>query len=140
MADVADILMRLAKVKKTGPDSWHASCPSHADKSPSLTIKEVSDGRILMHCFGGCETDSVLGAIGLEFADLFPEKLGEFTRIPNAFTTMDALRALETEAALIAIVAGDIADGKPISAQDADRAALAAGRIKYAREFVYGGN
>jgi hypothetical protein len=33
----------------------------------------VEDGRVLLHCFGGCETIDVLGALGLEWKDLFSE-------------------------------------------------------------------
>jgi len=48
------IITRLDGVKSTGQDRWIAKCPSHEDKSPSLTIREVDD-RLLIHCFAGCE-------------------------------------------------------------------------------------
>jgi DNA primase len=53
---------------------WLAQCPAHADRSPSLSIREGRDGHVLMHCFAGCETREVLGALGLSFSDLFPRK------------------------------------------------------------------
>ena len=46
------LLNGLSKVKGR-KGSWTASCPAHADKSPSLAIRQVEDGRILLHCFGG---------------------------------------------------------------------------------------
>ena len=67
-----NILTRLDKVKKT-PRGFVARCPAHRDKSPSLAISEAPDGRVLLHCFGGCRTEDVLAAIGLELKDLFPE-------------------------------------------------------------------
>jgi len=47
------VLDRLDKVKQTGPDRWIACCPAHDDKSPSLAVRELDDGRILLHDFGG---------------------------------------------------------------------------------------
>lgn len=41
---------------------WSARCPAHDDKSPSLSISE-KDGRILVHCFGGCDQDQVIKAL-----------------------------------------------------------------------------
>jgi len=37
-----------------------------------LSVK-LADGKILLHCFGGCATDQVLAALGLELQDLFPD-------------------------------------------------------------------
>ena len=64
---------RLDKVKSTGSDKWLSCCPSHEDKSPSLTIKELPDGRVLIHCFAGCSPIEILNAVGLTMAELFPE-------------------------------------------------------------------
>ncbi len=70
---VDNLLLRLDKVKPVGKCRWLACCPAHADKSPSLSIRELDDGRVLVHCFGGCSSYSVLEAIGLTINDLFPE-------------------------------------------------------------------
>lgn len=66
------VLERLHKVKQAGSGKWKACCPAHDDKDPSLSIKEGSDGRVLLHCWAGCETRDVTAAIGLELRDLFP--------------------------------------------------------------------
>jgi hypothetical protein len=42
------------------------------DSRASLSIAEGGDGRVLMHCFAGCDTEAILAAIGLEMFDLFP--------------------------------------------------------------------
>jgi len=68
------LLNQLHKVRKSGPDSWMACCPSHEDRTPSLRITEGSDGHILIHCFAGCSAMEVMGAAGLEMTDLFPER------------------------------------------------------------------
>jgi DNA primase len=53
------------------PEQWKARCPGHDDRVPSLTITQGDDGRTLIHCFGGCQTAQVLGAVGLHLRDLF---------------------------------------------------------------------
>jgi DNA primase len=74
-----DLISRLDKVKpsRSKPRHWIARCPAHEDKSPSLAIREMDDGRILLKCFCGCPTSDVLAALGLEFSDLYPEPLPE---------------------------------------------------------------
>jgi hypothetical protein len=52
-----------------GHGSWQ--CPSHADRSPSLRVREGDDGRVLIFCFAGCETAEVVAALGLRVRDLF---------------------------------------------------------------------
>jgi DNA primase len=51
---------------------WQARCPAHADKSPSLTICEGQDHRLLIHCFGGCTVTEICTALHLTLRDLFP--------------------------------------------------------------------
>jgi hypothetical protein len=133
--EITAFLSRLEAVR--GRDgSWSARCPAHADRSPSLSVKELGDGRILIHCFGGCGTDAILGALGLGIGDLFAEPLAQ--HLPQRrgdFTARDALRGLTFESSVVAIAAADIADGKPV---DSSRVCLAAGRIAEALEFVHG--
>ena len=68
------VLQKFERVKETTPGKFVALCTGHADKSPSLTIRETDDGRVLLHCFAGCPTEHVLAGAGLTFADLFPER------------------------------------------------------------------
>jgi hypothetical protein len=135
------LLSRLDKVRAgNAVGRWNACCPAHQDRSPSLTIRLEDDGRILLHCFAGCEPDAVLSAIGLQFSDLFPEPLTrEFLpRIPAPFSPLDALKCLTAESSIVAIAASDIVNGKPLDAQDLDRVATAAGRIATALEVIHG--
>lgn len=53
-------------------NSWVARCPAHLDRSPSLSIAEGNDGRVLVKCFAGCPTQAVLEALNLGWRDLFP--------------------------------------------------------------------
>lgn len=75
MSDIAELLTRLDKVTGKFP-KWKAICPAHADKSPSLSIKEISDGTILIHCFAGCGPSDIMDAIGMSLSELFPERAG----------------------------------------------------------------
>jgi hypothetical protein len=132
--DVDALLSRLEGVRGRN-GSWSARCPAHADRSPSLSVKALDDGRILMHCFGGCGTDAVLGALGLAMTDLFPQRLGDFAPRRGVFSASDALRGLAFESSVVALAAVDIAEGRNV---DGRRVATAAGRIATALEFVHG--
>ena len=66
------VLARLQGVKRNG-SGWVAGCPAHEDRSPSLSIGEGRDGKILLHCFGGCTSEAVCDSLGLSLADLFSE-------------------------------------------------------------------
>jgi DNA primase len=74
MSNLDKVLSRLDMVKRIGDGRYKALCPAHDDRTPSLAIKDA-DGRILLHCFCGCETIDVLGAIGLDFTDIMPEEV-----------------------------------------------------------------
>lgn len=69
---IEQILDRLDHCSSTGNDQWHALCPGHDDRSPSLSIKAKSDGRVLIHCHAGCGAIDILNAIGLDFNALYP--------------------------------------------------------------------
>lgn len=105
-----------------------------------MTVRQLPDGRTLMHCFAGCETAAILDALGLTFSDLFPEPLTResLPRTRGGIGAHEALQCLRTESAIVAITASDVASGKALSAVDADRAATAAGRIASALEAMHG--
>ncbi len=64
-----EVLGQLTNVTEEG-DEYRAICPAHNDHNPSLSIR-LSGNRILIHCFAGCSTESILQAIGLEMRKLF---------------------------------------------------------------------
>lgn len=45
-------------------------CPAHKDDNPSLCITVADDGKILLHCFAGCTTESVMQKLGLDMSIL----------------------------------------------------------------------
>ena len=142
MTPIEGLLQKLDKVKGRN-GSWTARCPAHADKGPSLAIREADDGRILLHCFAGCETAAVLGAVGMDMTDLFPpdEKRREYpvTGKPSmkpAFFASDLMRIIGFEALVVQIVAFDIANGKPLSKETQDRMLVAYQRIDEAMRYA----
>lgn len=42
---------------------WIARCPAHDDSTPSLSIRETRDGKLLVHCHAGCEQTAVIDAL-----------------------------------------------------------------------------
>ena len=75
MRPVDLVLDRLEGVKQRG-ESYQALCPAHDDNEPSLSVAEGEDGRALLKCFAGCETEDVVAALGLEMKDLFERRNG----------------------------------------------------------------
>ena len=138
MSQIENIISRLQKVKGRN-GSWTACCPAHEDRSPSLAIRETPDGRILLHCFGGCSTESVLGAIGMDLTDLFPPTNDyDYTQprkpLAQRFYASDMLRVIKFEASIVAIAAYDMSQGKTLHEKDLARLKLASLRINEACE------
>ena len=109
------LVERLEHCKPSGKGRWLARCPAHADKSPSLSIKETSDGRVLVHCFAGCGALDVISALDLEWDDLFPEDLTENyrkTRRQHQYTADELV---------VEIAKSDMAKGIKLNTEDRQR-------------------
>jgi hypothetical protein len=137
------LLDRLDGVRQSGPGRWLARCPAHEDRRPSLSIRELDDGRCLLHDFGGCDTEAVLGALGLEMQALFPEPLPEtrqgtgyaptHSRIPAG----DLLVMLDHEALVLWLIANDVVrQGAIPTKEQIARLAQCSARIGAARDLV----
>jgi len=128
---ISDFISRLEKVRQGSKQSYSALCPAHEDSQPSLSIREGSDGRILVTCFAGCTIDEICSALEIEVADLFPEKLEHHSQPrPIRMALSDALRMLETEALIVALAAEDAANKGEC---DRDRLWVALARIEEVR-------
>ena len=125
------LLPLLDRVKRTSATTWLASCPTREDKRPSLTIRELDDGRILLHDFGGDRVEEILAAIGLTFGDLYPPRAVDHHVKPERrpFNAADAFRAVSFEATIVALAGAAIIAGEPINTFDKDRLLIAVGRI-----------
>ena len=137
--NIDKLLSRLEKVKQTGGGIWSASCPAHQDKSPSLRITEKPDGRILIHCFAECAPLDILMAVGLEFSDLFPERLVDhISPLRKPFPAADVLEALSTETLIVAMTADRMFNNKDMTVGDWNRLRVASQRILAGRDIANG--
>jgi hypothetical protein len=57
----AAAIARALHARRSGR-GWIARCPGHEDRTPSLSIIE-RDGKVLIHCFGGCGSAHVIVAL-----------------------------------------------------------------------------
>ena len=123
------LLSQLTGVRRTGSGRWIAKCPAHNDRSPSLSVRELNDGRILVHCFASCEVGSILAAVDLGFSDLYPERPISHRERGIRFNPRDLLLLVAREAWVVALAAEDISRGKPLNSPDHKRLLSAVGRI-----------
>jgi hypothetical protein len=142
MTPVENLISRLDKVKGRN-GSWTARCPAHEDKGPSLAVRENEDGRILLHCFAGCNIADVLGAMGMDMTDLFPpdSKRRDYPAegkpsMKPAFFASDLMRIIHFEALVVQIVAFDIANSKPVTEETRERMLTAYQRIDEAVRYA----
>lgn len=139
------LLARLDGVKKSGRNH-RALCPSCGGRSDKLSVTETDDGRVLMHCFAGCSAADVLSALGLQLADLFPERLAPDTpdgrraakRALREASWGAAVIILDIEATVVLLAARQLAAGTPLAAGDLDHLRTAAARIDDARMVLRG--
>ncbi len=117
------LLTQLDNVKQTGKGKWLARCPAHADKSPSLAIKEIDD-RILLHCFSGCEVAQIVNSVGLHMEDLFPDRVADpyrpVSRIPK-FSAYELFPLLVQEGMILALACQDLMKNGLLSVADYQR-------------------
>jgi len=131
MSGVDNLLSRLDRVRKTGRDRWTACCPAHADKGPSLSVREMDDGRTLVHCFAGCGVEEVLAALGMTIDGLFPERAisDRRPRERKPYSMRDLVVALRHELTICWTLLSALHAGLPITDADRARAGVAVDRV-----------
>lgn len=63
--------------------SFAACCPAHGDSNPSLSLRLCKDGRILMHCFAGCDIREIIDPLEMDMVDLAPDASGDGREPPQ---------------------------------------------------------
>lgn len=138
---VDTLLENLQKVKKTGASKWQACCPSHHDRSPSLSIRELDDGRVLIHCHAGCGAMEILNVLGLDWAALHASKsFGDqsYKPIRKPWNASDVLSALAFEILLAWNFSKAMCDGKILSGPEHNRLLTCASRMQKGLEVLNG--
>jgi hypothetical protein len=133
---IDEVLSRLEGVRAAGPGKWSARCPAHDDDRPSLWVYENADGMVGLTCFAECSALDVIDAIGLDWGDLFAEKLRptKSTTEPRRstmprMTAAECLRQLDDEALAVELAAYRISRGEGDFGEWAERLEQAARRI-----------
>ena len=130
------LLSRIDGVRETAPDQYAARCPSHDDKSPSLSVRAVDD-RVLVHCFSGCDAEEIMAAVGLSLSDLFDKPLERGPiRKRDRWRERGLLKQLMPDVDVILIAANQVIEGSPLSGVDHQRLCDAHKRIVSAWEMV----
>jgi hypothetical protein len=124
------LVTRLSGVRMTGQHRGIALCPAHPDRSPSLSFREIDDGRVLIKCFSGCGAIDVLDSLGLTWSALFPD--GKYQSAPASQSKIpagDLLKIVHEETLVVGTIAADILSRRSISELDWNRLSVAVGRI-----------
>lgn len=133
MSDINDLLSRLKQVKKIAATSWKACCPAHDDRSPSMSIKETSEGAILIHCFAGCSVADIVDSVGLTMVDLFPAPLDRSVHVikgnKHAFNAREAVSYMAQQSLFVAACCVVLREQGFLPEKDKDRLMEISGRL-----------
>ena len=58
----AEIIARSLGARRSGA-GWMARCPAHDDRSPSLSLRDSGDDRVLVYCHAGCDQRRVIDSL-----------------------------------------------------------------------------
>ncbi len=134
-ASAEPLLQRLDGVQRSG-NGWRARCPACEGRSRKLSVAESGD-RVLVHCFGGCESSAVLQAVGLSWAAIMPprtwpvspEERRKARRAIRECGWSAALQTLALESRVVLIAARQLARWEPLNEEDDQRLGQAVERI-----------
>jgi hypothetical protein len=135
--NINDFLSYFEKSYRSGKDEYQCLCPAHNDKTASLSIKNLPDERILIHCFAGCAANDILGAVGLTFDDIVPKRLGDFKPVSKPFNPYAVLKAISNETLLVALAGLEVSNGKTLPQEDKDRLMIAVNRLREAYQICH---
>ena len=120
-ARAASIAKALGGRKAGG--GWTARCPAHDDRTPSLSIREADDNKVLVRCHAGCDQERVIAALrgrGL-WAENGRRSLSRMARRTPIERKPDNDDAKRTQAALAIWQSAKPAQGTPVETYLASR-------------------
>lgn len=132
-----EILSHFDRVRATSKNNaYNCLCPAHDDRNASLSIKIQDDGRILMHCFAGCDIESILGAVGLSLDDIIPQRIDLLKPSGKAFNPFAILKTMKDEALFVYMCANEIEQGKTLQSSDKEKLLDTISKLKEAYEYA----
>jgi putative DNA primase/helicase len=58
----AEAIAKALGGRKAG-SGWTARCPTHDDRTPSLSIRDAKDNKVLVRCHAGCDQERLITAL-----------------------------------------------------------------------------
>ena len=82
---------------------WTAHCPAHDDRTPSLSLCDTDDGKVLVYCHAGCKQNDVIAS--LRVLGLWPQTITRLIKyaapaLKSKWTKLDYEDNNRTRAAL----------------------------------------
>lgn len=145
VSQLSPLDMLLSRLEGVKPYSkgWRARCPAHgSERNQALAIAGGDDGRVLLHCFAGCEPLAIVHAIDLELQSLFPQRITanlspaqrrDLRQTAKQSQWYAALSVLDLEAKIVQIAGTQIRSGIPLDDNDNALLNQAIDRIESAR-------
>ena len=118
----AETIAKALGGRKAG-SGWTARCPAHDDRTPSLSIRDADDNKVLVRCHAGCDQERVIAALrarGL-WAENGPRSLSRMARRTPVERKPDQDDARRSEAALAIWQSAKPAQGTPVETYLASR-------------------
>jgi putative DNA primase/helicase len=118
----AEAIAKALGGRKAG-SGWSARCPAHDDRTPSLSIRDADDNKVLVRCYAGCDQERVIMALrtrGL-WAEKRPHSLLWTTRRTPVERKPDQDDTRRSEAALAIWKSAQPAQGTPVETYLASR-------------------
>ena len=118
----AETIAKALGGRKVG-GGWTARCPAHDDRTPSLSIEDAEENKVLVRCHAGCDQKRVIAALrahGL-WAENGPRSLSRVARRPHVEHKPDQDDARRSEIALAIWQSAKPAQGTPVETYLATR-------------------
>lgn len=131
------ILSHFDKVRSTSKsNSYNCLCPAHDDRNASLSIKIAEDGRVLIHCFAGCDIQNILSAVGLTLDDIIPERIDMLKPTGKAFNPYAILKSIKDDALFVYMCASHIEKGEQLEETDKEKLLQTVQKLREAYDYA----
>lgn len=133
-----DVIRRLRNVQETVRDGWMADCPACGDDKRSLALLKADDGKLVMHCFQGCERENVAAALEMTADDWWPDPDNEEEAHRQKIPARMVLAGCEHVVTVAMFVCEEVSKQRQASAEQVGKLATAAGRLYRALQVIRG--